>query len=67
MNRLNQTEPATFSILSCWAVFRDSVFSISVPEHTRTLNKIFKKKHGRGLFAAAEDLFISKVFGDIFA
>jgi hypothetical protein len=26
MNRLNQTEPATFSILSCWAFFRDSVF-----------------------------------------
>jgi hypothetical protein len=25
MNRLNQTEPATFSILSCWAFFRDSV------------------------------------------
>jgi hypothetical protein len=28
MNRLNQTEPATFSILSCWAFLRDSVFSI---------------------------------------
>jgi hypothetical protein len=26
MNRLNQTEPATFSILSCLAFFRDSVF-----------------------------------------
>jgi hypothetical protein len=26
MNRLNQTEPATFSILSCWAFFWDSVF-----------------------------------------
>jgi hypothetical protein len=26
MNRLNQTEPATFSILSCWAFLRDSVF-----------------------------------------
>jgi hypothetical protein len=26
MNRLNQTEPATFSILLCWAFFRDSVF-----------------------------------------
>jgi hypothetical protein len=25
MNRLNQTEPATFSILPCWAFFRDSV------------------------------------------
>jgi hypothetical protein len=25
MNRLNQTEPATFSILPCWALFRDSV------------------------------------------
>jgi hypothetical protein len=25
MNRINQTEPATFSILSCWAFFRDSV------------------------------------------
>jgi hypothetical protein len=24
--RLNQTEPATFSILPCWAFFRDSVF-----------------------------------------
>jgi hypothetical protein len=26
MNRLNQTESATFSILPCWAFFRDSVF-----------------------------------------
>jgi hypothetical protein len=26
MNRLNQTEPSTFSILLCWAFFRDSVF-----------------------------------------
>jgi hypothetical protein len=28
MNRLNQTEPATFSILLCWTFFRDSVFSL---------------------------------------
>jgi hypothetical protein len=28
MNRLNQTEPATFSILSCWAFFKDSYFSL---------------------------------------
>jgi hypothetical protein len=28
MNRLNQTEPATFSILPCWAFFGDSYFSI---------------------------------------
>jgi hypothetical protein len=27
-NRLNQTEPATFSILLCLAFFRDSYFSI---------------------------------------
>jgi hypothetical protein len=26
MNKLNQTEPATFSILPCWAFFRDSYF-----------------------------------------
>jgi hypothetical protein len=26
MNRLNQTKPATFSILLCWTFFRDSVF-----------------------------------------
>jgi hypothetical protein len=26
MNRVNQNEPATFSILSCWAFFRDSFF-----------------------------------------
>jgi hypothetical protein len=26
MNRLNQTEPATFSILPCWAFFGDSVY-----------------------------------------
>jgi hypothetical protein len=26
MNRLNKTEPATFSILSCWSIFRDSYF-----------------------------------------
>jgi hypothetical protein len=28
INRLNQTEPATFSILPCWTFFRESVFSI---------------------------------------
>jgi hypothetical protein len=33
MNRLNQTEPATFLILSCWAFFRDSVF----PYYAKTL------------------------------
>jgi hypothetical protein len=26
MNRLNQTEPATFSIMPCWAFFGDSYF-----------------------------------------
>jgi hypothetical protein len=26
MNKLSQTEPATFIILPCWAFFRDSVF-----------------------------------------
>jgi hypothetical protein len=26
MNNLNQTEPATFSILPCWPFFRDSYF-----------------------------------------
>jgi hypothetical protein len=26
MNRLNHTKPATFSILPCWAFFRDSVY-----------------------------------------
>jgi hypothetical protein len=26
MNRLNQTEPATFTIVPCWAFLRDSVF-----------------------------------------
>jgi hypothetical protein len=26
MKRLNQTEPATFSIMTCWAFFRDSYF-----------------------------------------
>jgi hypothetical protein len=26
MNGLNQTEPATFSILLCWTFFRNSVF-----------------------------------------
>jgi hypothetical protein len=30
MKRLNQTEPATFSILPCWAFFRDSVFIYSI-------------------------------------
>jgi hypothetical protein len=28
MNRLNQTEPATFSILPRWAFFRDSYFTL---------------------------------------
>jgi hypothetical protein len=26
LNRLNQTEPATFLIMPCWAFFRDSYF-----------------------------------------
>jgi hypothetical protein len=26
MNRLNQTKPATYSVLLCWAFFRDSYF-----------------------------------------
>jgi hypothetical protein len=30
MNRLNQTEPATFSILTYWVFFRDLFFSISL-------------------------------------
>jgi hypothetical protein len=29
MNRLNQTEPATFSVWPCWAFFRDSYFLYS--------------------------------------
>jgi hypothetical protein len=32
MNRLNQTESATFSILSCRTFFSDSVFSIWLPD-----------------------------------
>jgi hypothetical protein len=28
MSRLNQTEPATFSIMLCWTFFWDSVFSL---------------------------------------
>jgi hypothetical protein len=36
MNRLNQTEPATFSILSCWAFFRDSVFIYFKPNFAET-------------------------------
>jgi hypothetical protein len=28
MNRLNQTEPATFSILPRWAFLRDSYFTL---------------------------------------
>ena len=27
MNRLNQTEPASFSVLLCWALFTGSIFS----------------------------------------
>jgi hypothetical protein len=30
MNRLNQTEPATFSIVLCWTFFRDSYFSLYI-------------------------------------
>jgi hypothetical protein len=33
MNRLNQTEPATFSILPRWAFFRDSVFIYFIKNH----------------------------------
>jgi hypothetical protein len=33
MNRLNQTEPATFSILTCSAFFRDSYFLYFMSEY----------------------------------
>jgi hypothetical protein len=29
MKRLNQTEPATFSILPCWDFFRNSIFEFN--------------------------------------
>jgi hypothetical protein len=42
MNRLNQTEPATFSILPCWTFFRDSYFLYLIESETLTeeLNKM---------------------------
>jgi hypothetical protein len=33
MNRLNQTESATFSILPCWAFFRDSYFLLFLSQY----------------------------------
>jgi hypothetical protein len=43
MNRLNQTEPATFSILPCWAFFRDSVFYLFYMAKCLVTWKILKK------------------------
>jgi hypothetical protein len=42
MIRLNQTEPATFSILPCWAFFRDSVF-LYFEENTLLIDIIYNK------------------------
>jgi hypothetical protein len=42
MNRLNQTEPATFSILPCWAFFRDSVFIYFIHHLNATKDINFK-------------------------
>jgi hypothetical protein len=43
MKRLDQTEPATFSLLPCWALFRDSVFiyflTIVNPESTLNIDR----------------------------
>jgi hypothetical protein len=36
MNRLNQTEPATFSIMPCWAFFRDSYFLVTAEKGKAT-------------------------------
>jgi hypothetical protein len=41
MNRLNQTEPATFSILPSWAFFRDSVFLYLIDKHFNWLHTSF--------------------------
>jgi hypothetical protein len=38
MNRLNQTEPATFSILPCWAFFRDSYFHYFTSDKSQRKN-----------------------------
>jgi hypothetical protein len=38
MIMLNQTKPATFSVLPCWAFFRDSVFlQFRIPSKARIL------------------------------
>jgi hypothetical protein len=40
MNRLNQTEPATFPILSCLAFFGDSVFIYFSRHTTKEIPKL---------------------------
>jgi hypothetical protein len=50
MNRLNQTEPATFSILPCWAFFRDSAFiyfKISMPLFSHWVKKMTRNRMKR--------------------
>jgi hypothetical protein len=44
MNRLNQTEPATFSILLCWAFFRDSALLYFVIDVICLYQKEFDSK-----------------------
>jgi hypothetical protein len=40
MNRLNQTKPVTFSILSCLAFLRDSLFHYNLSPHQRFLFRV---------------------------
>jgi hypothetical protein len=46
MNRLNQTEPATFSILPCWSFFRDSVFIYFNERNIFITGKLLKQGYG---------------------
>jgi hypothetical protein len=47
MNRLNQTELATFSILPCWAFFRDSYFLYFLGHNLSLLNTQWDKSENK--------------------
>jgi hypothetical protein len=49
MNRLNQTETATFSIVPRWAFFRDSYFTLfdkKLPKNATDKNRYIQTKFG---------------------
>jgi hypothetical protein len=61
MSRLNQTEPATFSILTCWAFFRDSVFLYFYSSIIRSGRVEIWQRSSRGPVCLVEIVYDSRI------